>query len=203
MRGLTPVQTTAALVSGSKCKDGEVSLTRPSGLGVASNCLAGLRLAPQAEPQSNPAGTSDHEIDAEKQPEDVQARDWPPRQDQTAEHERDQAGQQNPHPRRFLLYAEGQDYAHDSRGNQRHTQDERQYRCGQKRILEGDESGDNVENAKQNPEQELSPTLDLKGAYNFGDTRDNHHDADKKDTDHSRREDAAECDQSSDDINDP
>ena len=68
--------------------------------------------------------------------------------------------------------------------------------------MEGDKSGYDVESAEQNPEQELTPTLDLKSTHDFGHTRDNHHDADKEDTNHSGGEDATERDQSSEDIND-
>src|SRR5581483_8960629 len=65
--------------------------------------------ATQTEAERDPADARHHEIDAEEQAEDIEARDRPMRQNQQAEHKRDHGGQQHQDPGRLPLHAEGKD----------------------------------------------------------------------------------------------
>jgi len=89
------------------------------------------------------------------------------RDDDQAEQKSNDARQRNPNPGRFLLHIERQDKPHDPRNNQREPEHERKHRRGKERILEGDKAGDDVENAKQKPEQKFAPGLDLEGIDNL------------------------------------
>ena len=145
----------------------------------------------QAKAEPDPAGTRHDQVDAEEQTEDIDAVDGPTRQDQTAEQQRDHAGQRNPDPWRFGFHAERENDPHDARYNERCTQQEREQHRREQRIVERQEAGDDVEHAEQRPEHKLAPALDLECVDHFGDACDDHHDADNENARHRRHDDAA------------
>ena len=78
-------------------------------------------------------------------------------QDDDSEQQRDQARSDDPAPWRPTLHVEAEEDAHDAGCDQRRAKNERQPHCGQQRIVEGDEPGDDVKDAKEQPEDESVP----------------------------------------------
>src|SRR3954464_11513328 len=64
---------------------------------------------------SNPGHSRQDEVDAQKDTEYVEARDWPTRQNDKSEKQRDQRGEEYPEPRSSILHAECQNDPHDAR----------------------------------------------------------------------------------------
>src|SRR5208283_6137952 len=79
---------------------------------------------------------------------------------------------------------------------------ERQPHRGQQRIVERDKAGDDIEDAKGEPEQEPAPSLDLERADDFENAGDQHHDADNIDAGDGGHDDAAKGNHAGDDVND-
>src|ERR1700722_17326086 len=132
--------------------------TRPHCCGAPSR--PSDRLA-QTQPQSDPARACEHEINAEKDSEHVERGDRPMDQDDDSKEQRDQPRGNDPAPWRPALHVEPEEDAHNARGDQRCAKNERQPDCGQQRIVERYEPGDDVEDSESEPEQEASPALDL------------------------------------------
>src|SRR5262249_9337825 len=213
--------TAATRASRSSGRSARISRRRPSRSGstakyVAASDMAGCAAicldrnrarcgsGPLSQPQTNGniGCAGEDQVDPEKQPENIKARDRPARQDDGAEQERDDAGQHHPAPRRSALHAERQHDAHDARDQERGSQQQRQQHRRQQRIFEGDDAGEDVERAEQQPEDELAPGLDLERVDDFRDAGDHHHYADDEHARHRRGDDAAERDQADDDEDD-
>ena len=75
-----------------------------------------------------------------------------------------------------------------------------QHRRGEQRVLERDEARDNVENAEQEPKQELAPGLDLERIDDFGRAGDQHHDPNHEHSHDGCKNDAAKRNKSGDHV---
>jgi hypothetical protein len=71
-----------------------------------------LSASSQTEPNSNPTRADNDEIDAEKEPKNVKARDRPMRKNDYAKQKRDEPGGCNPDPGHFLSHAKRQGNPH-------------------------------------------------------------------------------------------
>jgi hypothetical protein len=116
-----------------------------------ASVLAQLSARSQAEADTDPTCSRKYEIEAEEEPQNVEARYRPMCENHEAEKNGDRAGQRHPDPRRSLLHAKRQDNPHDSRSDKRESKQKRQQCRREKRIFERDEARDDVEDAKQDP----------------------------------------------------
>src|ERR1700722_2553881 len=89
-----------------------------------------LQVAPQPEPDADPACAGNHQIDAQEDAQNVKARYRPLGDDQETEQKGDGAGERHPDPGNRVLHAEGEHDAHDARHEQRKAEQECQHRGG-------------------------------------------------------------------------
>src|SRR6516164_11367095 len=130
---------------GSRCTAALCSASSPNMRRGAESRNVGasaLRAPSQTKTDGDPAGAGKNQIDAEEEPQDVEAGDRPVRQDNEAEEQSDRAGQDDPDPTRSPLHAKGQHDTHNTGGDQRDPEQKGQQCRGEERILEGEKAGD-------------------------------------------------------------